>query len=145
MIIRNAEVNDATQLADLSEVLGYPLQTEVVKRRIERLLSRPMHLLLVADSPDTGVAGWIHAAEQDILETGRSCEILGLVVAANQRGNGIGRRLVERVERWAGANGLNEISVRSNILRTESHPFYQRLGFVRIKTQHVYRKRVAPN
>jgi hypothetical protein len=26
------------------------------------------------------------------------------------------------------------------VAREESHPFYQQLGYVRIKTQHVYRK-----
>ena len=142
MIVRKATMSDATRLAELSEVLGYPVEPDVVKRRIERLLARSENVLLVADSPESGVAGWIHAAEQDILETGRSCEILGLVVAANQRNHGIGRRLVERVEQWAVERGLRQISVRSNVLRTESHQFYERLGYARVKTQHAYRKRI---
>ena len=142
MIVRKATMSDATRLAELSEVLGYPVEPDVVKRRIERLLARPENVLLVADSLESGVAGWIHAAEQDILETGRSCEILGLVVAANQRNHGIGRRLVERVEQWAVERGLRQISVRSNVLRSESHQFYERLGYARVKTQHAYRKRI---
>ena len=36
--------------------------------------------------------------------------------------------------------GLGVIAVRSNVARTESHPFYERLGYVRTKTQHAYRK-----
>ncbi len=63
------------------------------------------------------IAGWIHAAEHDILEAGSLCEILGLVVAADQRGEGIGRRLVEEIEHWAGERGLKDISVRSNVAR----------------------------
>lgn len=27
-------------------------------------------------------------------------------------------------------------------MRPEAHPFYERLGYVRVKTQHAYRKRV---
>ena len=34
--------------------------------------------------------------------------------------------------------------VRSNVTRPESHPFYERLGYERIKTQHSYRKTLAP-
>jgi hypothetical protein len=32
------------------------------------------------------------------------------------------------------------MTVRSNVVRAESHPFYERLGYVRSKTQHAYRK-----
>ena len=142
MTVRKATMSDATRLAELSEALGYPVEPEVVKGRIERLLSRPENVLLVADLAESGVAGWIHAAEQDILEAGRSLEILGLVVASNQRNHGIGRRLVERVEQWAVERGLTQITVRSNVLRTESHQFYERLGYARVKTQHAYRKRI---
>jgi GNAT superfamily N-acetyltransferase len=139
-IIRNARLSDAVRMAELSEMLGYPVESEVIARRLERLLSRPEHLILVAESRLDGVAGWIHAAEQEILEVGRAGEIVGLVVASDQRGNGIGRLLVERIEQWSLARGLEQISVRSNVLRTESHPFYERLGYARIKTQRVYRK-----
>jgi GNAT superfamily N-acetyltransferase len=45
------------------------------------------------------------------------------VVAADRRGERIGRRLVERVARWALERGLEQISVRSNIAGTESHCF----------------------
>ena len=89
------------------------------------------------------VAGWIHAAEHDILEVGSFCEILGLVVAADRRGEGVGRRLVEQVERWAAERGLKQVSVRSNVTRLESHPFYERSGYVRVKTQHAYRKSIG--
>jgi len=65
---------------------------------------------------------------------------------AGYRGRGAGRQLVEAVERWAAARGLDEISVRSNVVRPDAHPFYERLGYIRAKTQHAYRKAVAaPN
>jgi GNAT superfamily N-acetyltransferase len=86
--------------------------------------------------------GWVHATELDILESGRSCEIVGLVVGRDYGGQGIGRRLVDLVEQWAIEHRLKEVSVRSNATRTESHPFYERVGFVRVKTQHAYRKRI---
>jgi len=51
--------------------------------------------------------------------------------------------LIEAVEEWAPRRGLKQISVRSNVIRPESHPFYEQLGFERYKTQHAYRKRLA--
>ena len=38
--------------------------------------------------------------------------------------------------------GLENVSVRSNVVRLESHPFYERAGYVRVKTQHAYWKRI---
>jgi GNAT superfamily N-acetyltransferase len=140
MTLRNANLTDADRLAELSEVLGYPVEAEAIRRRLERLLAKPDHAVFVAEVSPKLVVGWIHAAEHDILEVGSFCEILGLVVAADHRGEQIGRCLVERVEQWARERGYKHISVRSNVVRTESHPFYERLGYVRTKTQHAYRK-----
>lgn len=143
LAIRKAHPTDAARLAELSNELGYPVQIEVMARRIERLALRRDHVVLVAEWRDEGICGWVHAAEHDILESGRCCEILGLVVAADRRSAGIGRSLVDSVEKWAAERGLKQVSVRSNVARTESHPFYERLGYVRVKTQHAYRKRIC--
>jgi GNAT superfamily N-acetyltransferase len=143
LIIRQAQVTDAPRLAELSEVLGYPVETEVIEQRLGRLLLRPDHIVFVAETGPDLVAGWIHAAEQDILEVGRVCEIWGLVVAEGRRGKGVGRRLVEEVEHWAVEHRLDQVSLRSNVVRPESHAFYQKIGYVRFKTQHAYRKQLG--
>jgi GNAT superfamily N-acetyltransferase len=142
LVIRKGEVGDAARLAELSDALGYPVEARVMKDRLENILPKPGHAVFVAEMSNERVVGWIHAAEQEILEVGSFCEILGLVVAAGQRGQGIGRRLVESVEQWTLERGFEEVSVRSNVARTESHPFYERAGYVRVKTQHAYRKRI---
>ena len=69
-------------------------------------------------------------------------EIAGLVVAKAAQRSGIGSRLVGEAERWARGIGAEFISVRSNINRAESHPFYQKLGYELKKTQQAYRKRL---
>jgi GNAT superfamily N-acetyltransferase len=126
-------------MAGLSGVLGYPVSASVFRERLERLLARTENVILVADSSE-GVVGWVHGMEQEVLESGVRCEIVGLVVNPGRRGQGIGRGLVAAVERWAGDRGIRQITVRSNVARAESHPFYERLGYTRSKTQHVYRK-----
>ena len=142
VIIRAAVRADAGRLAELSGVLGYPASAEVVAARLERLAASAADLVLVAELPGGPVIGWLHASEQELLETGRRVEIVGLVVDAAHRGRGVGRRLIARVEDWAAGRGLDQLHVRSNVARTESHPFYERLGYVRVKTQHAYRKMV---
>jgi len=136
--IRKAAIADAEVIARLSETLGYPVSAGIMAERLARVLERDEHVVFVVET--TEVAGWIHAAEQEILEVDRFCEIWCLVVADGQRGKGIGRGLIDAVDQWALGRGLNTILVRSNIVRPESHPFYERVGFARYKTQHAYRK-----
>ena len=142
LLFRVARLDDATRLAALSATLGYPVADDSVRARLARLLARPTDLVLVAESAGGQVIGWVHAAEQELLESERRCEILGLVVDAAHRGHGTGRRLVAALEAWAASRGLELIAVRSNVARTESHPFYEQLGYLRVKTQHAYRKRL---
>jgi GNAT superfamily N-acetyltransferase len=138
LTIRKATGDDAPAIAQLSSQLGYPVEANVMRDRLQRFLPRAKHVVFVAETDE--LVGWIHGAEHELLEVARHCEIWGLVVADGQRRKGIGRRLVDAVEKWARHRGLSEISVRSNVIRPESHPFYERLGYVRYKTQHAYRK-----
>jgi GNAT superfamily N-acetyltransferase len=140
--IRPAALVDSPRLAELCGVLGYPAEPQEFARRLRRVLSRSEHVVLLAEFGPSRIAGWLHAAAHDYLECNQQCEILGLVVAAEDRGKGIGRHLVAVAEAWARDRGFEQVTVRSNVMRLESHPFYERMGFTRVKTQHVYRKRL---
>jgi ribosomal protein S18 acetylase RimI-like enzyme len=137
--IREARRADAGAIAELSTTLGYPADRDVMRERLDRLLARADAIVFVAESAGT-VVGWLHAAAQELLESGARCEILGLVVDANHRRLGAGRALVDAAERWAMDHELPRMTVRSNAVRVEAHPFYAQLGSERVKTQHAYRK-----
>jgi GNAT superfamily N-acetyltransferase len=139
VVVRKATIRDAVDVAALSGVLGYPVDRENMKRRLEQLDGREDQVVFVAEL-NGEIVGWIEGAEHDALVADRMGEICGLVVADGRRTSGVGRRLVAAVEQWASARGLEYVSVRSNIVRTESHPFYEKVGYIRLKTQHVYRK-----
>jgi GNAT superfamily N-acetyltransferase len=139
-IVRTATPDDAARLAELSGTLGYPVSTEAMRLRIERLLNEDGEIVLVAEQPAGRVVGWLHGSEQELLESGTRCEILGLVVDEVHRHQGTGRALVAAVEAWSRQRGLQQIAVRSNIARIESHGFYEHLGYIRTKSQHAYRK-----
>lgn len=141
--VRAAPRDDAAAFAEPSGQLDYPVPAEALAERLDWLLGRDDQVVLAACA-GPAVVGWIHGAEQELLESERRCEILGLVVDQRRRRAGIGRRLVAAVEAWARRRGLRLMSVRSNATRAESHPFYQGIGYQRTKTQQVYRKRLPP-
>lgn len=136
---RAATIDDATEIARLSGQLGYPVDAPVMMERLRCLLPRQDHFIrVVADGP--GLLGWIVAERRLSLEAGDSFEITGLVVDRDAHRGGIGSALVAAVADWVRQQGGARLVVRSNVVRAQSHPFYERQGFIRIKSQHVYRR-----
>ncbi len=138
-IIRPAAVADAPRVAELNGTLGYAANHEMMTTRLARVIATETHAIFVAEVSGE-IVGWIEGAEREILAVGKFGEICGLVVADGQRGRGVGRQLVDAVEGWLRSRGHGEITVRSNVVRPESHAFYERVGYTRYKTQHAYRK-----
>jgi GNAT superfamily N-acetyltransferase len=139
VIVRPAVIGDAQEIAHLSGQLGYPVAGEVMAQRLGRTLARNDQLLLIADIGGK-VGGWLQAQSAEIIESGFRVEIVGLIIDENMRRRGVGRRLVQEIERWAASLGAQAVVVRTNISRAESHIFYGALGYPFTKTQHVYRK-----
>lgn len=138
-----ANQQDVAAIARLSEELGYPCDAGIIESRVRKVTAQKHHLLLVAQDDRGEVCGWLHAFGADYIESGFRVEIAGLVVARAARRSGMGSRLVAVAEQWAREIGAEFISVRSNINRAESHPFYRKLGYELNKTQQVYRKRLG--
>jgi GNAT superfamily N-acetyltransferase len=143
--IRTATLADAAEIARLSAQLGYPADADVFAERLRRLLPSPVHDVLVADdeADDARLRGFVGVERRLMIESGERVEIVGLVVDAGARRGGVGRALVAAAEAWARAHGLDTVFLRSNVVRPEAHPFYEGLGYARVKTQHAYSKRVA--
>ncbi|CAN5781327.1 GNAT family N-acetyltransferase [soil metagenome] len=141
MLIRPATIADAPDIARLANQLGYPVSDQQIAGRLTRLLGSAAHFIAVAAMPPS-LVGWVAAERRLLLESGERVELVGLVVASTARRAGIGRALVQAAEAWAVAQKLRVISVRSNVARAESHPFYERLGYTRTKTQHAYSKQL---
>jgi GNAT superfamily N-acetyltransferase len=138
--IRHAQIDDAAEMARLAGELGYPMATPEMARRLGVLLPNDLHYIAVA-AAGKELLGWVHVEHRFSLEGGDRAELMGLVVDSRARRHGLGRELVDVAENWARARGLPAVTVRSNAARELSHPFYEALGYVREKTQHVYRKK----
>lgn len=136
--LREARAEDAAEIARLASELGYPASKDAMQARLRSLLPLPRHRIVVAQGER--LLGWIAMERRNTLESGEFIEIVGLVVDAAVRGHGVGRALAGDAEAWAEGQGFDAIRVRSNVARDASHPFYESLGYARIKTQHAYRK-----
>lgn len=140
---RAARASDAGEIARLAGELGYPVDADSMAGRLDALLGSPRQCVRVIDG-EGRLAGWIAAERRLSLEVGERVEITGLVVDGRARRGGVGRALVGAAEAWAAEQGVAVVFVRSNVQRQDSHPFYEGLGYVRQKSQHVYGKRLAP-
>ena len=138
--IRNARESDSGEIARLCTQLGYPAHEEEMGARLASLKGSDAHWIAVAAGPDSNLLGWVAAEHRLSLESGERVEIVGLVVDRAARRRGVGRALVSAVEAWAVSRGVSTILVRSNVARSDSHEFYTRSGYGRIKTQHAYAK-----
>jgi len=138
--VRPARLEDAAEIAELSGQLGYPVSGREMSARLGRALADPDYVVTVAEGTDGSLLGWIGAEYRFLLETGEEVEIVGLVVRQGARRLGVGKALLAAAEDFARQRGLNSIRVRSNVARPESHPFYEGMGYARVKTQHCYRK-----
>ena len=141
--MRRATVDDAGSIAELSSELGYPASGDVMRKRLDMILGRDDHLVVLAVVDDATVGGWIQAHAAGYLESGLRVDIVALVVSTSFRRKGIGRLLVHEIEHWAATVGADLIAVRSNTQREESHLFYPALGYATVKTQVAYRKRLS--
>ena len=141
-ILREARVADAADVARLAGELGYATPIDAMRERLSVLTQHPDHCITVAER-DGRMLGWIAIERRRMLESGERVEIVGLVVDAQCRGSGVGRLLVQSAEQWASQLGFDTLIVRSNVLRDASHSFYERMGYVRRKTQHFYVKAIS--
>ena len=67
----------------------------------------------------------------------------GIFVDHAERRRGVGRLLIEAVEKWATANGCEELASDADLGNTTSHRLHEGLGFTETERVVFYRKRLA--
>lgn len=140
--IRRARKSDAERIAELCGQLGYPATTAQIAQRLTRIKPAVQHAVLVAETPEGKVIGWLHVSVEPLLEVELRAEVNGLVVADEERSHGAGALLLQSAEEWARRRGCKNMSVRSNVVRERAHLFYLRNGYEHYKTQKSFRKAV---
>lgn len=142
--VRHAVIDDCESLAKLSfEDMGYYQTAEHTRHQFERIMKTGRDVIFVAVCPKDGkddIAGYIHAADYDLLYTGHMKNILGLAVSSDFRRIGIGSALIKAVEDWAKADNADGIRLVSGESRTAAHEFYRKQGFTSSKKQLNFKK-----
>jgi GNAT superfamily N-acetyltransferase len=138
--IRRAKSSDTAQIAELCGQLGYPAKPAEIAQRLRRIKPANQHAVLVAESPERKVLGWLHVSVSPLLEVELRAEVNGLIVDGEERSRGTGALLLHAAEQWARSHGCKSMSVRSNVIRERAHQFYLRHGYEHYKTQKAFRK-----
>jgi len=140
-MIRPMAEADIAGVTRLSAQLGYPAAAEAVAENFQLIRSDPFQEVFVAIATGgSEVIGWLHVYRHLSIATGPRCEIGGVVVDEELRGNGIGTFLMTHAEAWAKSHNMKFVRFSSKVSRTEAHRLYERLGYQVQKTSHIFNK-----
>jgi ribosomal protein S18 acetylase RimI-like enzyme len=129
--IRDAEVNDAPELAMLMCELGYQTDPTEMEARLELILSNSAYKTFVAIR-DGSVCGMIGTLTYPSYEhNDASGRILALVTSGTARRRGIGRALIATAEKDFAQRGVGRVSLDTRLTREDAHKFYELLGYER--------------
>ncbi len=133
MSIRSAWIADCEAIQNLLEQLGYSRPTEIIKEKLDKLISNPEDEVYVYQEGNK-VLGFVTAHfSVQLAFTGDFCEIGYLIVDESVRNKGIGQKLEEYICNIAKERGCSRINVFSMVHRTDAHRFYERLGYSEIQ------------
>ena len=128
MLIRDAQMADASALVELLVQLDYPA-ADFIKEKIAALLRHPDSALLVAEQHGQ-VLGFIslHFIPQLAL-AGDFCRVSYFCVDSRQTSQGIGRLLLEYAEQLARERDCDRMELHCHSRRLRSHQFYARQNY----------------
>src|SRR5690606_15044121 len=114
--------------------LGYEATIADTQYRLNEILQNKDHCAYVG-MKNGKLVGWIHGFYSLRVESDSFVEIGGLVIDENYRKQGIGKKLIDEVIKWSESINCKTIIVRCNVMRKESHTFYENIGFQLKKEQ----------
>ena len=133
--IRIATIDDSTAICSLNrDALGYDYTLEQTKKRLENVLKFHDHRIWVAEF-DGVVVGYVHGCAYECVYTDSLKDIMAIAVDEAYRGMGIGRALLDTLERWAKDTGSAGVRLVSGVDREKAHHFYWSCGYV-VRKEH---------
>jgi ribosomal protein S18 acetylase RimI-like enzyme len=129
--IRDAELNDAAELAVLMRELGYETQRPEMEARLKLVLSNSAYKTFVAIM-DGCVCGMIGTLTYPSYEhNDPSGRILALVTLSPARRRGVGRALIATAEKDFAQRGIKRVALDTRLTREDAHKLYESLGYER--------------
>lgn len=138
--IRKCKIEDANAISSLNNIeMGYKYSIEDTKDKLERLLKSDKDKIFVATVQNT-VVGFVHANDYDVIYAPLMKNIMGIAVSSEYKKYGIGKAMLEEIEKWAKETGAFGIRLVSGTARIGAHDFYRRCGYVGDKQQINFKK-----
>ncbi len=128
-MIRKAILNDANKLSSLLSQMGYFMNEEEIKEKIQILSSSSDDMILVwEEEGEVKAFISVHFFTQLALK-GDFLRINYFCVDSAMRGKGIGAKMLEYVENEAKKRGCFRIELHSSYKRKKAHIFYKKHGY----------------
>ena len=137
-MIREINISDAEAIQKICKtVLGYDVDISTVSNQIKKLsCDNKNHILAVYEDENTKkVIGFVHAQVYESVYSDTGLNILGLAVDPKFQGNGVGKKLMYYIEKYALDNNMAFIRLNSANYRLEAHKFYENIGYTSDKLQ----------
>jgi GNAT superfamily N-acetyltransferase len=137
--IRTYHHDDLETIQRLMLELGYCVEFTELGQNISEIYKKGGKIFVAEKDGET--VGSVCVLMDARLAEGVYAEIVTLIVSEKERGKGIGKKLVQEAEAWAGKRA-NKVRVRVNEIRSSAHAFYKNRGYEEIKTQKIFIKMV---
>jgi len=109
-------------------IYGYDYPKEKTEIRLKFILSRSTDKLFVA-CEGKEVVGYIHGSDYECTYSDSLKNIMAIAVDEKYRGKGIGKLLLESLEKWAVDDGCIGVRLVSGMNREKAHEFYLHCGY----------------
>jgi ribosomal protein S18 acetylase RimI-like enzyme len=146
--IRQAQLDDAEVIYQLSIQLGYSPTPASVRSSLEILLKhRDYEVVVITEISDDlkvqKVVGWITLQLRYRIEDKAFLQVAALVTDESCRGKGYGKKLMNYAEEQARKKELTMVALHSSKSRLKAHGFYEKLGYERKKESFFFIKEVV--
>ena len=137
-MIREIDISDAEEIQKICKIaLGYDVDISTVKNQINKLSCANKHHIIAVYEDDNiqKAIGFVHAQVYESVYSDTGLNILGLAVDPKFQGNGVGKKLMYYIEKYALDNNMAFIRLNSANYRLEAHKFYENIGYTSDKLQ----------
>ena len=137
-MIREINISDAKEIQKICKIaLGYDVDISTVKNQINKLSCDNKHHIIAVYEDDNiqKAIGFVHAQVYESVYSDTGLNILGLAVDPKFQGNGVGKKLMYYIEKYALDNNMAFIRLNSANYRLEAHKFYENIGYTSDKLQ----------
>lgn len=130
ILIRPATQNDLPELLPLMEQWGYSIDLETMKKQFDLFCNQNDYGVAVAEL-ENKIVGWIAWSKSIMFLPKTRIHLEGLVVDSNYRKKGIGKKLIDYIEKIAKQFSPCIIDLTSGKRRAKegTHKFYEKLGY----------------